>query len=1064
MCILTILLVFGRLHAAAIEFSFDNAQGPDAIPSALIKGANEAYDENIKGLDALDKNNIAEAMQHFRRSLELVPNYVDAENNIGVCYFRKGTTSEAQKIWEGLTRKEPRYALSYYNLGILNFHDNQLKTAEGCFEKALAVNKQLAEADVMIGRILLQQNERARALPYLKAAFKINPASQDIWSYLAFGLVQTGDTTEAMKVLKQHQDNAEALKLLGSIAASRREYGQAADLLQQAVARGAPTSLLLDVASIQIEGKQYVPALTTLKKLLALPSKAPADAYVLAGIAAKEGKDINASRFYFEQGLKQYPKDPILRYNLGQVYFYQKNYAQAEKTWESMADTLQDPSLFYLRSLNAVRSGDLNAADTLARKALRIDEKAEYHDLLGSILFRKGDKGHAANEFRAALKIDPNLRSSQLNLALMTQSSSDLEASVKAAQQQLQSCTEDCESVAYQLAALYFCLKDYDKSIQAVMSVPEARRDEKIYRHAALCYRQLQEWDKAIDMLEKARARFVMDNQALYELAESYLYAGSYAKAIAEFKALLDKWTDNPWRIHYQMGYAAMELGDLARAKSSLDNSLKAKPNNLAARGLLAFINNREGNVTAARDLWEKNLKDDPNNASLWINLGLSFEKDGNFIKALEDYQKAAGLTPDDKTLQINIGNAYTGLCQYLDAMHAYDQALKSPKRELAAFDMFIAAQKAGNRPKADEMVSILSREFGSGVFAQRAQADQALAKGDTALALKRLENITEKDPADWLACSRIYAAKKNFTRARECLDKIPAEPAWQNNRTDVSARISLLEGNCGRAIELWNSINDTSFAFEYNLSVAALQCKQYGQVLQIAQAILSRSTGKDRADVCRVAGNAAFGLKQWDKAREWYDQLSNVEANDPIVQYNLAVAEYNLGDIEKSHAYYERSRQLDPTISNKDIEKRFALKKNPDSAAAGVVLDTLDAQYNQAVDKQNAGDTTAAEQIYLQIVAKNPEHALAWNNLGTLYAARAELEKAEHAYLKSIEKRHDIPEAYANLINLYIAMQNFPQAKRWLIKGQGHNPDSDILKKMEALLNDSLRSQKKSR
>jgi tetratricopeptide (TPR) repeat protein len=234
--------------------------------------------------------------------------------------------------------------------------------------------------------------------------------------------------------------------------------------------------------------------------------------------------------------------------------------------------------------------------------------------------------------------------------------------------------------------------------------------------------------------------------------------------------------------------------------------------------------------------------------------------------------------------------------------------------------------------------------------------------------------------------------------------------------------------------------------------------------VLQISQAILSRATGKDRADVCRVAGNAAFGLKQWDKAREWYDQLSNVEANDPIVQYNLAVAWYNLGDIEKAHVYYERSRQLDPAISNKDIEKRYDLKKNPEAAAGGAILDTLDAQYNQAVDKQNAGDTAGAEQIYLQIVAKNPAHALAWNNLGTLYAARAELEKAEQAYQKSIEKRHDIPEAYANLINLYIAMQNYPQAKRWLIKGEGHNPDSDILKKMEAVLNDSLKSAKRSR
>jgi hypothetical protein len=63
--------------------------------------------------------------------------------------------------------------------------------------------------------------------------------------------------------------------------------------------------------------------------------------------------------------------------------------------------------------------------------------------------------------------------------------------------------------------------------------------------------------------------------------------------------------------------------------------------------------------------------------------------------------------------------------------------------------------------------------------------------------------------------------------------------------------------------------------------------------------------------------------------------------------------------------------------------------------------------------------------------------------------------------YLKSIEKQHDIPEAYANLVNVYVAMENYKEAQRWIVKGRGHNPDSDILKGLEIKVKDLAKKKK---
>jgi tetratricopeptide (TPR) repeat protein len=98
----------------------------------------------------------------------------------------------------------------------------------------------------------------------------------------------------------------------------------------------------------------------------------------------------------------------------------------------------------------------------------------------------------------------------------------------------------------------------------------------------------------------------------------------------------------------------------------------------------------------------------------------------------------------------------------------------------------------------------------------------------------------------------------------------------------------------------------------------------------------------------------------------------------------------------------------------------------------------------------------SAAEKLYLQVIAKDPLYSLAWNNLGAIYGKWGEIGKCEQSYQKAIEKKHDIPETYANLVNLYIELEDFSKARKWLIKGQGHNPESEVLKDLQKKIADA--------
>ncbi len=1053
---IAILTAFIYVNAVEMEFNID-INDTNALPSALIKAVNQAYDLNKRGLKLLDNKDLDGAMNSFNDAIAVLPDYDDALNNKGVVYFRKGLISEAQDIWKTIASKKPDYSIALYNLGLIDIHEKKYDTALKLFEKALKYDKSFVEALVRYGYLQMQIGNKEKGFESLKKAYKISPEHQDAWSFFAHGLILNGDTLEAISILKKKEPHVEALKLHGILEASRKNYAIAIELLSKAVDKGAEANILIELATVQVENDDCKSALATMKKYFLLNIPYDSDSWLIAGIAAKDCNNLSLSEQYLEQGVKNFPNDAILRYNLGQIYFHLNKFDNAEEVWSGLTDTLQDPALYYLRAMNARRKKRLDDAEKLIKKAISIDEKAEYDDFLGVLYHLKGDDRAAAEQFKKALKVNPDLKSAQLDLALVSRTGESLSAAITLLEQQLKSCSNDsCADAALKLSIVYYHSKMTDKAIQVLLSIKENDKNETAYRHLAIYYKDIHDWNKAISALETAAKNLVLEPQTEYELAESYLFAGMYQKAIDRFTSLIPRWGLNPWRLYYQIGYAYLEQNELNKAKEYFEKSLKSKPDNAASRGLLAFVENRLGNFSGARQLWEKNLNDDPNNASLWINMGLSYERDGKFTEALEYYKKAAMLK-NDLELQINIGNVLMGLEKYTDALEAYNQALSSPKRELAAYNIFLVARKKKDRDRADKMKFILEKEYPSSTLTKRMNSEMSLWNSDTLKAITILENINDKDQTDYLTLAMLYAFKKNKDKANYYLGKVSVDVQYQKSMNNVKAQLAFVEGNFEKALQIMKESGDTSFVANYNIALSAYNAKRFNDALEMASKLSKTVSGSDKVDICRLAGNSAFALKQWNAARQWYLQLSNMETANPVVQYNLAVAFYNLDEIDNAWKYYQNAKSLDATLFNKDIESKYNSLQNKKNGT--VDIDSIDLWYNKAVDLQNAGNDSTAEKFYKKVVEKDPQYSLAWNNLGAIYGKRGCIDNAEKAYFKAVEKKYDIPESYANLVNLYIELEEFTKARQWILKGIGHNPDNQLLKEMKEKINAAERA-----
>ena len=387
--LLSVISMIVVVNALEMEFKIDDAFDKGALPSSVIKAVNNAYDLNLNGIDQLEKGNLNLALNYFDQALEILSDYSDAQNNRGVVFYRKGIVSTAKEIWEKVSVKDPSYSVSSYNLGLLYIQEKQLEAAQRLFERALKANPKFVEALVRIGMVTLQLGNKEKAMEYLQKAYKIAPDHHDTWLFLSYGKLIANDTTAAQAILKKHKDSAEALKMLGSIESLRKNTKKAIDYFKKAIEKGADPLLLVDYASLLLDDGNCKEALRILEQYFSTGTQYNGDAYLIAGLSAKDCGNAAAALKYFEDGCARFPKDQILQHNLGQMYFHQKQFKKAEQVWSTLSDTVQDPSIMYLRAIAARQNGDITSAGKYIMKALEFDDRSEFHDFLGVVLHQK---------------------------------------------------------------------------------------------------------------------------------------------------------------------------------------------------------------------------------------------------------------------------------------------------------------------------------------------------------------------------------------------------------------------------------------------------------------------------------------------------------------------------------------------------------------------------------------------------------------------------------------------------------------------------------------------------
>lgn len=166
--------------------------------SAVLQNAS-AFE--VRGADALGKQQWPEAIAALRHALQLSPDNAFTHLNLGTALFENGDPSGALAEFRDAVRLSPGLAKAHYGIGVVTEAAGRDAEALEAFAAAVKSDPDYAEARLSFGDALRRSGRDADALPQYEAVIRISPSASPAYFGYAMALVHAKRWTEARAAL-----------------------------------------------------------------------------------------------------------------------------------------------------------------------------------------------------------------------------------------------------------------------------------------------------------------------------------------------------------------------------------------------------------------------------------------------------------------------------------------------------------------------------------------------------------------------------------------------------------------------------------------------------------------------------------------------------------------------------------------------------------------------------------------------------------------------------------------------------------------------------------------------
>ncbi len=161
---------------------------------------------NLAFFTLMQKGQVDLAISHYKKALEIKPDYADAHKNLSVTFLQNGQVDEAIFHSRKVLEIKPDYAAAHYDLGNALMQKNQVDEAIDHYEQAIEIKPNYAEAYYNLGNALFQKGEVDKANEIFQKAVEIKPDYSEAHNNLGASFLQKGQVDQAILHFQKAQE------------------------------------------------------------------------------------------------------------------------------------------------------------------------------------------------------------------------------------------------------------------------------------------------------------------------------------------------------------------------------------------------------------------------------------------------------------------------------------------------------------------------------------------------------------------------------------------------------------------------------------------------------------------------------------------------------------------------------------------------------------------------------------------------------------------------------------------------------------------------------------------
>lgn len=328
-----------------------------------------------------------EALEAYKRALDVDPNYRDAANYVGLMYFIKKEYRESAKYFERVTELDPDYQTGYFNAGDAYFQLNENQKALPLFLQSLELNPEDMNANNKVGLIYFDIKDYESAIKHFKRAAELDPDYQFAHYNIGDSYYQMDEYDKAIphlrRALELDPNYLKANNKIGLVYFQKSDYKTAAEYFKRASENDPNYKFAhYNTGDSYYQLKDYNAAIPFLKRAIELDPD-----YLKAvnklGLVYWSKDDFRTAIQYFTRATEIDPTYKSAWYNIGSSYNQLKEYENGIAPLE---------------------------------KAIKIDPNyRDAHNRLGIVFFNAGRYSEAIPWFIKTYTLDPKFKSAPFN-------------------------------------------------------------------------------------------------------------------------------------------------------------------------------------------------------------------------------------------------------------------------------------------------------------------------------------------------------------------------------------------------------------------------------------------------------------------------------------------------------------------------------------------------------------------------------------------------------------------------------------------------------------------------